>query len=270
MTVTGRRPSDLMREHGLPGRASVDPDVEPVGRPRIDWRPDADYMRGKGGWEEALEYGSWREFAGAWLGGDRSLNLVADFYFEAAAERAGCGACGGSGRNEATRRVAADVRAMLAGRATGDAISPEEALELHRRGRTRGPGLVPPRAALEAAELGDGEPLARALNAAIREAGPARFFFADSVTRGILVETRAGRLGVLGACHACDGDGSVPAEPERLQLLLWILHPRVGGSRGVAVRSVREEELAEVREWLKGSLTEHEARFGWVRSGERR
>jgi hypothetical protein len=89
----------------------------------------------------------------------------------------------------------------------------------------------------------------------------------DGINRGILIETRAKRLGVWGLCPFCEGHGTVFTEPRgHLNVVLWILHPRKGCSRGVRVRKLSEVDAEAVKRWLAQAAERNAQRFGKVAS----
>jgi hypothetical protein len=85
----------------------------------------------------------------------------------------------------------------------------------------------------------------------------------DAINRGILVETRDKREGVYGLCERCDGKGHYYHEDSKAQLalVLWVLHPRKGASRGVEVKSITKEQVPEVLEYLREANERNVQRF---------
>lgn len=47
----------------------------------------------------------------------------------------------------------------------------------------------------------------------------------------------------------------------QLSLVLWILHPRKGASRGVEVKNIKKDELKEAVEWLQEAAERNTNRF---------
>ena len=63
-------------------------------------------------------------------------------------------------------------------------------------------------------------------------------------------------------CDKCDGHGYVYTAPEpRLALVLWLIHPRKGASRGVEVKRVEQDQLGEVYNFLATAAQRNAARF---------
>lgn len=78
----------------------------------------------------------------------------------------------------------------------------------------------------------------------------------DAINRIYLIRKRCERLGYTVSCPECGGDGYVhTAEKAHLGVVLWLLHPRKGASRGVEVKHVSREELPQVLKFLKRART---------------
>ena len=74
----------------------------------------------------------------------------------------------------------------------------------------------------------------------------------DAINRMICCEARLKRLGIPHSCETCKGSGSIYTVPEpRLELVLWILHPRKGCGRAVVVKNIKEEEVKLAIHYLK-------------------
>ena len=74
----------------------------------------------------------------------------------------------------------------------------------------------------------------------------------DGINMSICCNQRCKRLGIPVPCTECKGEGAVYTVPEpRLELVLWILHPRKGCGRAVVVRSIKEEEVRLAMAFLK-------------------
>lgn len=67
-------------------------------------------------------------------------------------------------------------------------------------------------------------------------------------------------------CPTCEGSGYVAAENSqcKVSLILWILHPRKGASRGVKVEDIQEENLPEIFEYLKLAQERNDQRFSKI------
>jgi hypothetical protein len=87
----------------------------------------------------------------------------------------------------------------------------------------------------------------------------------DGLNRCILIRTRAERLGVYGHCEKCDGQGFTFQEPEgHVGLVLWMLHPRKGCSRGIHINHIDKEDLPAVFKYLKDAADRNAERFAKV------
>lgn len=84
----------------------------------------------------------------------------------------------------------------------------------------------------------------------------------DAINRSILVEARLKRLEMPQNCPQCEGDGSVfTADQPHLNLILWVLHPRKGCSRGVEVKNILRQDLPVIRQWLGEAASRNASRF---------
>jgi hypothetical protein len=208
----------------------------------VHWGPHEDYMWKKGeGWDCPVTVPSWSEFS--WTLDE--LNECANFYFYAERDSQKCAACDGGGYNPETHALSEDFYDFAGtGRKWNDKITQDEVdalwaeRRLHQFNEKPTPDLVNAR----------------------QRAGA---MIHDAINRWILIETRAKRLGVYGQCAACDGHGYVfTAEQARLGVVLWMLHPRKGCSRGVDIQRVERDQVPSVRAWLRDAAQRNAERFG--------
>jgi len=76
--------------------------------------------------------------------------------------------------------------------------------------------------------------------------------FHDGINMSICCNQRCKRLGIPVPCTKCKGHSYVYTVPEpRLELVLWVLHPRKGCGRAVVVKSIKEEEVRLAMAFLK-------------------
>ena len=237
------------------------------------WGPGEDYMdypkegeESKGGWRSSVVHETWADSAPML----DELNEVVNFYF--AIERAAkpCEACDQSGSNPETKKISDDFYGNYMESDPNrwcDKITQDEADALVAGNRLHdltshyvaGEGWVkndPPTPVT-----------AEMVNALNRQNAPRGMGFMqhDAINRWILVETRAKRLGVYGKCQECGGEGHIYTEPEaKLQLTLWVLHPRKGASRGWLIKDVKQTELPEVFAFLKQAADRNAERFAKV------
>ena len=84
----------------------------------------------------------------------------------------------------------------------------------------------------------------------------------DTINKWICVEAMAKEMGVYGKCEHCGGDGRLFTEPAaHLNLILWVLHPRKGCSRGVEVKNIQEGELPDIYKYLRTAAERNAERF---------
>lgn len=92
----------------------------------------------------------------------------------------------------------------------------------------------------------------------------------DAINRFILIETRAKRLGVYGHCQDCKGDGYIYTEPAaHVNLILWMIHPRKGCSRGIEVSNIQESDIPAITKYLKEAAKRNADRFSSITKTKR-
>lgn len=246
----------------------------------VHWGPGEDYMSTRGeSWSNSQEICGWSSF-GPWALDD--MNECVHFYFELERPSEKCAACDSSGYNVETKVIAdtfydhgdysldftnwkivgSIANARKPGGATGrrwhDKITQDEVDALVGAGRLRkwtedGWQSVPRTAAEVNAANTEGAKHNHELDH-------------DGINRGILIETRAKRLGVWGMCPSCEGHGTVFTVPcGHLNVVLWILHPRKGCSRGVRVQKLSKDDAAAARGWLSRAADRNAQRFKGVK-----
>lgn len=88
----------------------------------------------------------------------------------------------------------------------------------------------------------------------------------DDINRWILTRTRIKRLGLPLRCDLCNGDGTVYTSPDaHVTLMLWMLVPRKGCSRGVEINNITQDDLSEVFTFLKDAADRNAARFSGIK-----
>jgi hypothetical protein len=245
----------------------------------VHWGPGEDYMSTKGeSWAASQEVTGWSAF-GPWALDE--LNECVHFYFELERPSEECAACAASGYNAKTKVIAdtfydhgdysidfthwrivgsiEDARKLggATGRRWHDKITQDEVDALVAAGRLRkwtesGWQTVPRTAAEVNAANAEGAKHHHELDH-------------DGINRGILIEARAKRLGVWGLCPSCEGHGTVFTTPHgHLNVVLWVLHPRKGCSRGVRVRHLSEVDAEAVKRWLAQAADRNAQRFGKI------
>lgn len=262
------------------------------------WGPHEDYMwvRGRdegpdefgrkpsGGWDARVLCESWSARCPSDLD---DLNEVVNFYFELERDSETCGLCAGSGyhpdaqwisesfyehSSPFTAQTAQQREAALIIAGFGDKLPREP---LHGRNN------FPPQEVL--ARYGEGfyefctemargsgfwsDKLTNDEEAALTAAGRSKCGIVghDATNRGILIEQRCKRFGVPLHCEACGGHGSVFTESgAHVNLILWVLHPRKGASRGVEIKRIQQAELPEVKAFLAEAARRNAERFSRI------
>lgn len=245
----------------------------------VHWGPGEDYMCSKSdGWSASQEVASWAAF-GPW--GLDELNECVHFYFELARNSEKCTACDQSGWNPETKVISdtfydhgnyridfvewkvygtppARGSRGASGRKWIDAITEDELQALKDAGRIKA------HATLEDVNIANGDDDAARRAASVRIGGLGVIGH-DAINQSILIETRAKRLGFYGKCPNCDGHGYVHTEPAgHLNLVVWMIHPRKGASRGVRVQNLSKHDASAAIKWLAKAATRNAERFSKV------
>lgn len=224
----------------------------------IHWGPHEDYMSGSGsGWNAPGLHEKWD--GGFHLD---EYNEVVHFYFFVSRANKNCEACDGTGHNPKTKAIADSFyeHSSPDGKSWSDKITQDEVQALVDSNRlfdfTR--KWVPNEGWVKDERP---VPLAEEVNAAERS----RRGVHDAINRWILIETRAKHLGVWGKCRVCEGAGRLFTEDEaKLGLVLWVLHPRKGASRGVEYTHVARDEVRDVIAYLRQAALRNTERFAKV------
>lgn len=230
----------------------------------VHWGPHEDYMwNEKDGWDGRKLFKSWEEF-GPWELDE--LNEVVHFYFEIERENKECVACEGSGLAPESKKISDAFYSHSCPPGMepwNDKITQDEVEALVKHGRLRdfthefvagegwkekNPPYMPTAAEVNELQNTRGKMLASH----------------DAINRWILIETRCKRLGLPYHCTTCNGDGIVyTAEKSHTNLILWVLHPRKGCSRGVEVR-IEQKDLPAVFLYLRNAAKRNEDRFSKI------
>lgn len=84
----------------------------------------------------------------------------------------------------------------------------------------------------------------------------------DAINRIILIKARLERFGIPHNCPECEGDGYVFTAPSaHVGLVLWVLHPRKGASRGIEIKNITQADLPAVYRYLKEAHDRSVSRF---------
>lgn len=211
----------------------------------VYWGPYEGYMTDKeGGWSSPVFFDKWGDFG--WTLDE--YNECVNFYFEVSRKSVECETCGGNGYHALAQEVVNTFYEHQCERigkprwmAWHNQITDDECQALIDAGR-HPPGTT-----------------AQELNL---QEGAKGFLGHDGINRGILIEARLKRLGIPITCEVCHGHGEVFTAPSaHVSLVLWILHPRKGCSRGVEVKHIEREDLPAVKGWLANAAIRNAERF---------
>jgi hypothetical protein len=263
----------------------------------VYWGPNEDRMAGKGAF-----YDSWAEVRDE-FGELNELNEVVNFYFRIGRESETCRTCGGTGYHpdahwvsesfyghstpfRAQTRGEREAKAVMDqfGSSRSVAIMPSLDHMLEKYGeefmlfademRATGGEWCNKITQYEADALvsegrlrifRDGEwvsepRLADEINAARHSH--------DAINRCILIDERLKRFGIPKTCPGCDGHGTVFTAPApHVVVVLWVIHPRKGGSVGIESR-IRQADLPDVFRFLATAAERNAMRFSRVLRGD--
>lgn len=219
------------------------------------WGPYEDYMCGDDkGWESRSILEKWED-----NNFDLDdLNEVVNFYFEIERATVNCDHCEQSGLNPASKKISDDWYAFE---------NPQERWS-HDITQDEVQALVDGNRLYDFTHTWDKEngwvrredgyvPTAKEVNDWSRKG-----MGHDSINHWICSEQRAKRLGVYGQCKHCDGQGFTYTEPHaKLGLVLWVLHPRKGCSKGVHIKHIEQDKLPKAVEYLKEAMQRNADRF---------
>lgn len=186
------------------------------------WGPHEDYMSTKdAGWSTPITKESWNEMAD-W--GLDSYNECANFYFEISRPAPNCTHCDNGYTHEATvvrNRIGYDAKKL----------KPDELAALKK---------VYPN---------------------FNENDPGLFGHLDCLREHTVVKYICERDGIIMNCPICGGDGYIYEGEAFVNLILWMLHPRKGCSRGVEIKNIKQEDLPSIFMWLDEARTRNANRF---------
>jgi len=248
---------DILKLPGY-GDEDVPADLQPYVRDYVGWNPYDDYLisrEGDTGWNTRMIFDSWSAFYdgkddnGGFRIADRDFNLVADFYFSKTYDSERCDPCSRTGLNPETYKLDQTFYGGWEKELTDDEVK-----ALIGRGRLNHEFKIKPET------MPHKLPTAAEVNERIGN----RTLGHDAINRWICVETRANRLGVYGKCEHCDGKGELRKSDDYVILYLWMLHPRKGASRGIVIKNIQQEDLDEVKEYLRSNFEQHRNHWRWA------
>lgn len=225
------------------------------------WGPHEDYMTGdkSDGWRAPI-------FHEAWKGFDihpNDLNEIVHFYFEVDRASKECEACDRSGYGPDAKRISDDFYDFEnTGRRWCDKITLDEAQALVDQDRCGSFN----REKKEWEKPVVNQAFVDKVNIVNARGGIFDGIHShDAINRHYLIEQRCKRLGFTLLCKQCEGHGHVfTADRAHVALVLWLIHPRKGASRGVEVAKIEREELPAVFEFLAQAAKRNADRFAKV------
>jgi hypothetical protein len=250
----------------------------------VFWGPHEDYMIAKGGgWNSPIFNNGWNSMKD-WDLDD--LNEVVNFYFQIDRESKKCQTCNGIGEHPDAQWVSESFYQHCSP-FTNETERERQVASLMdsfgggRIGKVHGRGNYPPPKTIakygeefknfcESMRDGHGywsDDLTQDELDALKENrrsfdGP---FGHDAINRHILVGQRCKRYGIPTKCPDCGGHGyNFTAPKAHLNLILWVIHPRKGCSRGVEVKSIQESDMPKVKEYLATAAKRNANRFRGV------
>lgn len=208
------------------------------------WGPTEDYMAGSG-----LRAPNWKS-RGLRLD---DLNVVPHFYFQLHRAAEECAACEQTGYAPEALKVHRGFYEPHGGDSRwAHKITIDEAQAL----------VDDERVSLDGLSLTE---LTARINAANAPGVRWGKYSHDAINASILVAKRCERLGYTLRCPVCEGHGAVYTAPAaQLQLVLWVLHPRKGSSRGLLIENIEQDDLPSVYAFLRDAAAQNAARFAHV------
>ncbi len=200
----------------------------------VNWGPHEDYMWVKDkGWRTSVYTEGWKNFIPEWT--LDCYNEIVNFYFELSRKHHDCETCEGDGYNTATHHLAENY---YYGEKWSRKLTDEDIKYLISKKRL------------------SKEATAEKVN------NDEYITDMDAINRWMLIEHRAKEQGIWGTCSRCTGLGYIYDEPKaHLNLILWVLHPRKGCSRGVEITHINREDIPEIIKYLKEAAKRNKHRF---------
>lgn len=271
----------------------------------VHWGPHEDYMWKKGeGWDSPLAFESWTEF-GPWELED--YNEVVNFYFSVERPTRECDGCNGTGHHPDAQWITESWYHRSSPFTVPDQRERDSKAVMERFGcvfrpSSIGRGTMPPDeviarygkpflehcvstienggewstnltedevdALFEAGRLWDWKDQPKPTAAMVNErARQSRGFFHDAINSWICTRRRCERLGVPYTCPKCDGHTALFTGSAYLAMILWVLHPRKGASRGAEIKNIQPSDLEQVFGFLRIAAARNAERFSRIPSG---
>lgn len=258
------------------------------------WGPHEDYMWKKedAGWESPIHRDGWGSFD---ISPD-DLNEIVHFYFQVDRNSTACPVCGGPEGGSGVhpdgqwisesfyrhsspfcQRTEDDVRATAILRSFGGTdhrpIHAHGSFPAEETLKKYGPEF---RAFCEEMRDGDGfwcdkitqdelDALVESKRTKDKTLAEVNCSTHDAINGFILVQARCKRMGVPRVCESCEGYGTVFTEPSaHVNLVLWLIHPRKGASRGVEIKDIKQHDLPDVYKLLRKARDRNAERFSKI------
>lgn len=217
------------------------------------WGPHEDYMLVEGeNWNSKVIKESWEDFRD-WKLND--YNECVNFYFELARKAADCD-CGDGYAPEA-RMVVDSYYSHRSPTGIGwkDKITQDEYEALVQAGRINYKVID-----LEEKELLTREEVNEQNSPGARGMGH------DGINQHILIEARLKRMGLPLVCPICNGKAYNYVEDfATVNLIIWMIHPRKGASRGIEIKNIKQNNLEEVFSYLREAAERNMNRFSKIK-----
>jgi hypothetical protein len=209
------------------------------------WQPGNDLMGriDEGDWDSSLFFENWAAFTQREVS---QFNLVADYYFYLCRENEDCKACDGSGLSPRAKNLSKELHelALIKGEVTY--FLQEENIE----------SLMASKAIPDIfGEVSSETQMVEMIkDGTISSIG----FFSHKAC----LEGKARSLGFERDCHECNGKGfNFSQDKAHASLVVWMLHPRFGASRGIEIKEIQEGEIPEIQSFLQDAATLNQQRF---------
>ena len=227
----------------------------------VNWGPHEDCMCDKnGGWRSPLSFQGWSE---AHIGLD-DLNEVVNFYFEINRDLEECD-CGGTGLAPDAKILADLFYYNEFGPGWGQKLTQDEIAALGQEGRLSGtPFANRYKYHAESGECRLKEGCAHPTEQEFRDYAADARICHDAINRFVCVEARCKRLGFTYQCEKCEGHGRTYVGSVRVDLILWVLHPRKGASRGVEIKDIKQSDLPGIFKYLQKAAARNATRFAKI------
>lgn len=217
----------------------------------VSWGPYEDYMNAKSeGWSSPSFFNNWKDFS-EWKLDD--YNECVNFYFEVERESKNC-TCENGYHEDAIEVVNGFYDySSTSGIGWKSNITDDEYQMLLANGR------------IDKNKVDDCFVFLTKEEVNKQNERGSRGLGHDGINRYLLISQRLKRLSIQEKCEICDGKSYVYIKDKaHVNLILWMLHPRKGASRGVEVKNINKEDLENVFLFLKEAANRNAQRFSKI------